>query len=67
MVERLADALDVTIQELLPAMDVETTETESRRQTQQVFEAILAKAGRETLTFLKSFLERLAESHSLHR
>lgn len=65
LLERLAFALDVSIQELLPVTALDITEIDKRKQTQQVFEVILAKAGRESLAILKGLLERLAESQSV--
>jgi transcriptional regulator with XRE-family HTH domain len=62
MLERLAQALEVSAVDLLPAPSRPETAAESRAQVQGLFDAVMAKAGQETFLMLKLFLTRLAES-----
>jgi transcriptional regulator with XRE-family HTH domain len=64
LLERLADALDVGIPDLLPKSSPEPKE---REQVKERFEALLIKAGNETLSMLDSLLARIADSAVLGR
>ena len=67
LLERLASALQVSVIELLPvpagAEDVES----HRSRVKGLFDAVVRKAGRETLSMLDVFLARLAESPAVSR
>ena len=61
LLERLARALDANVVDLLPSSS--QLETESvREDVQKVFKVVVAKAGRDTLTMLKLFLDRIVDS-----
>lgn len=62
LLERLARALGVSVTDLLPTPSQPETVEAYREQVEQLFDAVLAKAGPDTLSMLKLFLERLAES-----
>jgi transcriptional regulator with XRE-family HTH domain len=66
LIERLATALRTTVVDLLPQPAVANAEGQ-RDQIRKAFEAVLTKAGGETLRLLELFLARLAESPSSKR
>lgn len=66
LLERLAVALHASVIELLPA-PVPPEAEGYRVQVKELFEAALVKAGPETISMLKLFLERIATSPAIHR
>jgi transcriptional regulator with XRE-family HTH domain len=67
LLERLANALKIHLTELLPALVESQAIEDFREQIRQLFESVLAKSGRETLTMLNMHLIRLAESPATNR
>ncbi len=67
LLERLARALQADVTDLLPAPSGPETPETLRQQVEQLFEVIVAKAGSGSLSMLKLFLERLAESPAVSR
>lgn len=67
LIERLARALGVGVTDLLPATTEAGTTDENRGRVKGLFEAVLPKAGPETLTMIGVFLARVAESPSVSR
>jgi transcriptional regulator with XRE-family HTH domain len=65
LLERIASALGVHVVELLPARS--ESPDDERLQAQANFDAILAKAGRESISMMNQFFTRLRESSSLVR
>lgn len=62
LVDRLASALGTTVSELLPAAAAPDTHAVLVERAKKLFEALVAKADRETLLMLNPLLARLAES-----
>jgi transcriptional regulator with XRE-family HTH domain len=62
LVERLATALGTTLSDLLPAGAAPDTYAVLVERARELFEALLAKADRETLLMLNPLLARLAEA-----
>ena len=62
LLERLAAALDVNVIDLLPNPSHPEAGAISRRQLKGLWDSVLAKAGPETLSMLRVFLDRLGES-----
>lgn len=67
LVERLALALGVPLSQLLPSPSLPDTEEALRHQAKSQFDALLPKAGRESLLMVTLFMSRLLESASLGR
>jgi transcriptional regulator with XRE-family HTH domain len=65
LLERLAQALEAGVVELLPSPAVRETEAVSRERLRQSFETLLDRAGPETLALLELFLTRLLQSAAL--
>ena len=64
LLEKLSKALDVNVIDLLPIsppLEVEAL----REDVQKVAKSVVMKAGRDTLTMLKLFLDRLEQSTSV--
>jgi hypothetical protein len=61
-VDRLASALGTTVTDLLPTTNPPDTYAVLMERAKRVFEALLAKADRETLLMLNPLLARLGES-----
>jgi transcriptional regulator with XRE-family HTH domain len=66
LLERLAQALGIEVVELLPSTPAKTADAQ-RKQVKELFDALLHKAGQETLTMLGSFLSKMAESPAARR
>lgn len=64
---RLAVALDTTITDLLPRPASSDDSGDQKERVRIAFEAVLSRAGDETLEMVRVFLSRLAESSSLGR
>jgi len=64
LLDKLAKALGVGLVDLLPSTPHPDAEV-VREDVQKLFKAVVAKAGRDTLTMLKLFLDRLAEANSV--
>jgi transcriptional regulator with XRE-family HTH domain len=64
LLKRLAEALEVEVTELLPAPEVKGA---SREEVKKAFDALLPKAGPETLSMLMALLSRLADSSTSRR
>ena len=62
---RIAASLDVHVTELLPLMA--DSDDDHRRQAKERFDAIFAKAGRDSLLMMNLFFIRMLESPSLNR
>ena len=67
LLERLAIALRVGINDLLPVAAKPETIKSHREEVSELFDAVLNKAGHETLSMLSLFLERLNESPAVKR
>jgi transcriptional regulator with XRE-family HTH domain len=67
LLERLAQALKVSLTDLLPPPTVSLTADAHRERVKNLFEAVLARSGQETLSMLELFLARLAESPPVSR
>jgi transcriptional regulator with XRE-family HTH domain len=67
LLERLARALQADVTDLLPSPTGPETPQALRQQVERVFESVLAKAGPDSLSMLRSLLERLAESPATSR
>ena len=67
LVERLALALRVNVTDLLSLPSELGTADESRARLKELFEAMLPKAGPETLTMLGPLVARIAESPCVRR
>ncbi|MCE9564028.1 MAG: helix-turn-helix transcriptional regulator [Planctomycetes bacterium] len=67
LVARLAVALGVELNELLPTIDPPDPVDVLREQAQRLFAGLLPGADRETLQLLVPFLARLAESPAAGR
>jgi transcriptional regulator with XRE-family HTH domain len=66
LLERLAQALGVEVLDLLPVSSSSGTASQ-REQVKGLFEAVVTRAGSETLAMLGVFLSRLAESPAINR
>jgi transcriptional regulator with XRE-family HTH domain len=66
LLERLAQALGVHVVELLPTPAMPEADT-YRDQVRELFDTILERAGRDTLSMLRLLLERMAESASVNQ
>jgi transcriptional regulator with XRE-family HTH domain len=64
--DQLAQALQVTVVDLLPTRSTTTVEGH-RERVRGLFEAVLSRAGQETLGMLDVFLDRMAESKTVSR
>ncbi|WP_417376753.1 helix-turn-helix domain-containing protein [Gimesia maris] len=62
MVQRLADALNTTVHDLLPTEKSPDTEAALKKRSTELFNALLKSADRETLLMLVPLLARLGES-----
>ena len=67
LLDRLAKALDSTITDLLPRPAASDDSGDQKERVRAAFEAVLSRAGDETLEMVRVFLSRLAESSSLGR
>ncbi len=67
LLERLAQALQVGVTELLPSPPTPETVEAYREKVKATFNALLVKAGRETLSMIDLLLARLVESPAFRR
>jgi transcriptional regulator with XRE-family HTH domain len=67
LLERLAKALQVGLSDLLPVPSIPETADGIRAQIKSRFDALLAKAGRETMNMLNVLVMTLAESPAANR
>ena len=67
LLDRLAKALETTITDLLPRPTSSDDSDDQQERVRAAFEAVIARAGDETLEMVRVFLSRLAESSSLGR
>lgn len=67
LMERLAQALGVSLAELLPDVTPPDTTAVLKERAQQMTSSLLANADRETLLTLNSLLARLLEATNRHR
>ena len=67
LVQRLADALDTTIHDLLPTEKSPDTEPALKQRAKELFDDLLKSADRETLLMLCPLLARLGESPTRRR
>ncbi|HYV36074.1 MAG TPA: helix-turn-helix transcriptional regulator [Gemmataceae bacterium] len=67
LLERLAKALQVGLNELLPAPPAAEPVEAHRQQVRAGLEAVLAKSGRDTLTMLNTLFKALVESSATNR
>lgn len=67
LLDRLAKALDSAITDLLPHPTSSDDSGDQKERVRIAFEAVLSRAGDETLEMVRVFLSRLAESSSLGR
>lgn len=67
LLERLAQALKVSVTDLLPTSSDGATDEEHRDSVKLLFESVLSKAGSETLVMLGTLLARVAESPGVGR
>ncbi|HYH66460.1 MAG TPA: helix-turn-helix transcriptional regulator [Urbifossiella sp.] len=67
LLERLAEALGVGVAELLPPAGSPATAEAGRERVRALFEAVLPRAGQETLSMLEVLLARVAESPAASR
>jgi transcriptional regulator with XRE-family HTH domain len=67
LLERLARALQANVTDLLPFPGSPETPDTLRQQTKRAFEAVLEKAGPESLSMLKILVDRLGESPAVNR
>ena len=64
LLQKLAQALGANIADLLPSSEAGAVD---REEVKKLFDALLPKAGPETLSMLAMFLTRLAESSTTRR
>jgi len=67
LLDRLAIALDTAITDLLARPTSPGDSGDQKERVRIAFEAVLSRAGGETLEMVRVFLSRLAESSSLNR
>ena len=67
LIQRLAEALGTSVQDLLPGEPPADTEAMLQDRARQLFDALMAQADRETLIMLCPLLARLGESPTRRR
>lgn len=67
LLERLAQALGIGVADLLPTSPGDGDLKAERDRAKKMFEAVLSKAGAETLSMLTTFLAVVAESPATSR
>ncbi len=67
LLERLAQALQVHVTDLLPPAALPGTSEAHRQEVKALCDSVLARAGRETLSMVGVLLNRLSESPAVSR
>jgi transcriptional regulator with XRE-family HTH domain len=67
LLERLAQALEIELAELLPPPVHPKSQDAHRKHVKELFDVMLAKAGQETLVMLEAMLSRLLEAPTAKR
>lgn len=67
LLERLAQALQIDVIDLLPPHSSVLTADEHRDRIRNLFDAVLQRSGPETLSMIEVFLSRIGESPALSR
>ena len=67
LLERLAQALDIGVADLLPLPSSADSPEDHRARVLELFGAVVKKAGPETLSMIEVLLSRLGETRAVSR